>query len=629
MRKGRRIRVCSSEFSLPSGTSADGDKSRIRSAENASRADGHTNHDEHLALSCSARRTKPPALLVLGLVCVVLSAGVSVDAAVISWTDNNGNWSVGNNWSGGTPPGNNDDAVNDKSGTLITHNMGNDVTKSLALKASALLISGGTLQVTNGVTLDGGVLNVGGGALSKTKVQGSGMVVLTDSANSVLNGVSFDNVDIVHKAGGTVTVKNGLTLSTNESLAFSGGSKIVFDGAQQLSNGQFQVSGTPTITLSPGTALTIKSTFFRVLNLQDSPPVNLTIGNKANPATTLNLDGFIRIGPTQGLSDVPATITLSANKVVNSGLLFLSIGTPVTTYNVSSDEFTNVKGATVSMNGGSDNFRVGKFTNDGEFSTNTELAINTSSFTNNGTFEVLKDVKRVRVDALDGVGAVAVNNGKVAVAQGADLSFLTGYTQKAGSTTVDGNLNVLQGGNKTTGRLEGGTVGGNGTINGNLQVVKGIVKPGDSPGVLTINGDYAQEAGGTLDIEIDGPTFDPSMGIAEYSRLVVNGSTFLSGLLDVVIGAGFIPRFEDTFTILTSAHGLEGFFENALPPPGSNIGNLFVDRGFFEVIYNESSAGVGSVMLTRFSVSEPSMSGLLGVIGLALIAARHIRRRHV
>ena len=51
----------------------------------------------------------------------------------------------------------------------------------------------------------------------------------------------------------------------------------------------------------------------------------------------------------------------------------------------------------------------------------------------------------------------------------------------------------------------GGTLAGTGTIDGNVTVQStGTVAPGNSPGIITINGNYVQLAGSTLEIELDG-----------------------------------------------------------------------------------------------------------------------------
>jgi hypothetical protein len=59
------------------------------------------------------------------------------------------------------------------------------------------------------------------------------------------------------------------------------------------------------------------------------------------------------------------------------------------------------------------------------------------------------------------------------------------------------------------------------------------VHPGESPGILTINGNFSQSSSGILDIEL--------AGLSNYSEMVVAGSAWLDGMLDLSLTGGFIP----------------------------------------------------------------------------------------
>jgi hypothetical protein len=146
--------------------------------------------------------------------------------------------------------------------------------------------------------------------------------------------------------------------------------------------------------------------------------------------------------------------------------------------------------------------------------------------------------------------------------------------------------------------------------------------------MLSINGDYQQQAGGALAIEIDGTRFDTGQGIFDYSRLAVSGDSSIAGGLAVSLG--FMPQYADRFTILASTDGLEGDFANALPLDGSNIGDLTADGYSFNVVYNWSAGGYGSVVLTDFVpvlTPEPSSLFLLGS-GVLCLSAFLRKRLH-
>jgi hypothetical protein len=139
------------------------------------------------------------------------------------------------------------------------------------------------------------------------------------------------------------------------------------------------------------------------------------------------------------------------------------------------------------------------------------------------------------------------NDGTVTIASGTTTS--PGFTQAGGTTTIasgaelDGPVTV-----------NGGTLKGNGTLGGPVSNSGGIVAPGSSPGTLTIKGDYAQGAGGTLAEEITGTT--PG---TQFDRLLVGGTLTLDGTL-AIDSTSFTPASNDTFKIISGAGSRGGTF---------------------------------------------------------------------
>ena len=74
----------------------------------------------------------------------------------------------------------------------------------------------------------------------------------------------------------------------------------------------------------------------------------------------------------------------------------------------------------------------------------------------------------------------------------------------------------------------------------------GAVSPGNSTGILTIDGNYTQGATGTLAMEIGGLTAGE-----QHDKLVVTGAANLDGTLEVLLG--FTPATDDSFDILDAA----------------------------------------------------------------------------
>jgi hypothetical protein len=96
-----------------------------------------------------------------------------------------------------------------------------------------------------------------------------------------------------------------------------------------------------------------------------------------------------------------------------------------------------------------------------------------------------------------------------------------------------------------------GTLCGEGIVYGTVEN-DGIVSPGNSPGLLEICGDFTQTPDGKLVLEIAGP--------AQFDTLLVHGTAFLGGTLEILLRDGYVPQPGETFMLL-EAQGLEGSFD--------------------------------------------------------------------
>jgi|GEM_PF-2715564 len=155
---------------------------------------------------------------------------------------------------------------------------------------------------------------------------------------------------------------------------------------------------------------------------------------------------------------------------------------------------------------------------------------------------------------------------------------------------------ILEGGVVSTDHIEvEGEMLGNGVIllgSGPTAVTnRGLIAPGQSPGVLTINGNastgdsYVQEASGLLFIEIGGTS------PAQYDRIdVVSGSAALGGALNVsLIDASggsnlFVPKAGDRFEIFTADGGLGG---TTFTTPPASLGGLTGDL-MWDIVYGST-----------------------------------------
>ena len=132
--------------------------------------------------------------------------------------------------------------------------------------------------------------------------------------------------------------------------------------------------------------------------------------------------------------------------------------------------------------------------------------------------------------------------------------------------------------------LQGGVLAGTGTVPGFTQTA-GTVSPGDPAGVLTINGNYA-ENGGTLAVALNGPS------ASSQGELRVTGSVTLGGALSLTVG--YVAGPGDTFVIIDNggAGPVSGQFTGL--PEGAT---LTADGQTFRISY---VGGDGNdAMLTR------------------------------
>jgi T5SS/PEP-CTERM-associated repeat protein len=107
---------------------------------------------------------------------------------------------------------------------------------------------------------------------------------------------------------------------------------------------------------------------------------------------------------------------------------------------------------------------------------------------------------------------------------------------------------------------------GRGRVQGQVIVARGgKALPGNSPGILTIDGSYAQEDGSTYYAEIGGS--DPGTG---YDQIQVSGQATIAGNLQVRLTNGFTPTVGQTFRIL-NAGSVSGVFGSISQPSQAGI----------------------------------------------------------
>ncbi|WP_441233794.1 autotransporter outer membrane beta-barrel domain-containing protein [Bradyrhizobium sp. 930_D9_N1_4] len=135
---------------------------------------------------------------------------------------------------------------------------------------------------------------------------------------------------------------------------------------------------------------------------------------------------------------------------------------------------------------------------------------------------------------------------------GASIWTLTGATAFNGPTTVDAGGLIVNGTLPSVVTVNGGTLGGTGTVGGIVVNNGGMVAPGNSIGTLNVNGNVTFNAGATFQVEIN--PGGQSDKIAATGTATLNGGT----VQIVPLGAGFLANTQ--YTILTAAGGVSGTF---------------------------------------------------------------------
>lgn len=190
------------------------------------------------------------------------------------------------------------------------------------------------------------------------------------------------------------------------------------------------------------------------------------------------------------------------------------------------------------------------------------------------------------------------------------------FTQSSGQTVVNGSLafdDANSGNGAEIFTLAGGLLGGAGTLTGTLVNTGGIVGPGNSPGTLTINGDYTQSGAGVLKIEIASPS--------SFDLLSIIGDASLGGTLDIHFVDAYVPSTSDfAFDFMQVGGNVTGMFDTINVTGGNITANQLTTQV-------ESLSGGGYKVSLAVVVPEPGSIALLG-LALPMMSAWIARRRN-
>jgi phage baseplate assembly protein gpV len=228
-----------------------------------------------------------------------------------------------------------------------------------------------------------------------------------------------------------------------------------------------------------------------------------------------------------------------------------------------------------------------------------------SSGSPNGTFDNDGTFVKSQGAATSNLTVAVTNSGTFEIQSGTVADGFLGYVQTAGSTILNGgNFNALG----AALNIQDGSLTGSGTVTGNV-TSDGSVKPGLSPGGISITGNYTQSAGGSLDIEIGGLT-----AVTQFDQLDVNGTASLAGTLNVSLIDGFVPSQGNQFLVLDGTT-TGNFGATNLPalPPGLEwqvtVGSVLLTVNGGGATGTPTNTPTASPSATRTPTATPSTTG--------------------
>ncbi|HEX8172891.1 MAG TPA: hypothetical protein VF824_20320 [Thermoanaerobaculia bacterium] len=540
-------------------------------------------------VNANANVTAPKLLLTAGS--LAGSGAVSVD---------------GGTWSGGDLDGSATFTVNGGKTFDLESNL---TTKMLRRPFT----NNGTLRVITSattVTLDGATLTNNGTMDLQQPIDfawtgAAGSLVVNNGGTMQQSGINSGTfLHAPFNNNGTVTISNGnfdLLGSGTHSGSFTVGTSCVLgiDGTSQALGVLSSVSGAGHVVMG-ATAATVDGAF--------------NLGGKLflSGSGTFNSAS----GATAGALILSGTLTGSANLTLTSSIVSSWDGG---TMSGSGTTFVNGSGIDVTGNNGpmylARDLEIGNSSTMLWNSLNGLALENGVTLTNNGTLSLLKPGP---IQQGTGGGSVVnngtttrnsfggtlpfappfTNNGTVQLVSG-NISFDGGYTQDAGSTDV-GAATTLS--SPLTIPLNGGVLQGSGIVDANVSNSGGNVKPGTSPGLLTINGNYAQGTGGTLTVELGG-----TIAGTDYDRLAVTGSATLGGALVASFVNSFTPSNGNIFDVLTYSSATGTFNSETLPTfPGGGTMTSSYRPTSYRLTANSTATPTGADMQVVQSPPPPS-----------------------
>ena len=520
-------------------------------------------------------------------------------------------------------------------------------TGNLVQLGSGTLVLTGTNTYSGGTTISAGTLQIGNGGTTGSitgNVTDNGTLAFNRSDAMTFGGVISGTGSLVQLGSDTLTLTGNNTYSGNTTISA---------GTLQIGNGGTSGSVSGNVT-DNGTVAFDRSdsvTFAGVINgtgnlVQLGSGTLVLNGNNSYSGGTTISAGTLQIG------NGGTTGSIIGNVIDNAALVFDRRDT-VTFGGIVSGAGKLVQLGTGNVIlAGNNNYTGGTQINAGTLQignggTGGNIAGNV---TDNATFAFDRSDSVTFGGVISGTGAL-VQMGSGTLTLTGDNSYGGGTTINAGATlqlgngattgsiignvTDDGSLifnrsnnvtfngiisgsgNLAQNGSGTTilggaNTYSGGTIINNGALLvnnsqalglGNVVVNGGVL--GADPQPINVKGNYTQNAGGTLQLQVAGAK------PGQYDTLNVGGNAALGGTLQL-ISLGFQPKAGNQLTLVTSGGAVSGQFARFVDPfsvsPGLNTIDLIYGKQSVVLEFLNQTTPVSPVIPTVPTVpTSPSV----------------------
>ena len=421
--------------------------------------------------------------------------------------------------------------------------------ESLVHMTGTVSVEGGTFILAttlggNVVINPGATLQIGSGG-NLTNI--NGVVVDNGMVGDVLGNIADNGVLIFNRAD-DYTFAGGL----------SGDGSLVKMGPSLLTlSGQYSYTGTTSVLGGSINVLGLLPSNTTVV--VDSGVLNLGAGDQTVGGLT-GTGGSVNVGSGQ-LTIQQDTSTTYAGAITGGGSVALT-GTGTLTL------------AGANTYSGSTTVTSGTLNVTGSLPATTDLAVNGGVVALNGSGQTVAQLSgdggQVQIGAgvltVDQSGAStyagSITGGGALTLDGGGVLNLTGDNTYTGPTNVDSGLLKVNGSivsNVVVG--SGGVLGGSGSVGGDVSIgAGGTIAPGNSPGLLTVAGNFTFASGSTYQVQVQ-PGASP-----DHDQIDVVGAghvaTIVSGAAVQVQAAGAAADYGrlTRYTILTAAGGVSGTF---------------------------------------------------------------------